>query len=141
MLLDPHKFNEALYSMPLEPEEYRVLMRYRDRMLWNMKHPDEPMLLIGDPQPFADRNSQTYRQQQEGRKIARENMRRFIKAGVNFFMATDTEAFLNFQQENPDANEMRYMVELGMTPMQAILAATASLNCVTVPYHPALVTR
>jgi imidazolonepropionase-like amidohydrolase len=121
---DPHRFNETLYSSSLTPEEYRVLMRYRDRMLWNLRHPAEPGLQIGDPQPFAASGALSFNEQQKQRQTARENMRRFIKAGVKFFMATDSEAFLNFQQEDPDANEMRYMVELGMTPMEAILAAT-----------------
>jgi imidazolonepropionase-like amidohydrolase len=121
---DPHHFNEVLYSTSLSPEEYRILMRYRDRMLWNLKNADSPGLLIGDPQPFAAKGALSFNEQQKQRQTARENMRRFIKAGVKFFMATDSEAFLNFQQENPDANEIRYMVELGMTPMDAILAAT-----------------
>lgn len=121
---DPHRFDETLYSMSLTPTEYRQLLLYRDRMLWNLRHPDRPALQIGDPQPFASAGQQTFNQIQEGRRLARENMRRFIRHGVKFFMATDSEAFLNFQQENPDANEMRYMVELGMTPMDAILAAT-----------------
>ena len=121
---DPHQLNETLYSTSLTDVEYRTLVRYRDRMLWNKNHPDEPALLIGDPQPFASRGRQTYRQQQAGIQIAKENMRRFIKAGVKFFMATDTGAFLNFQQQNPDILELRSMVELGMTPMDAILSAT-----------------
>ena len=93
-------------------------------MLWNKNHPDQPALLIGDPQPFASRGRRTFREQQAGMQIAKENMRRFIKAGVKFFMATDTGAFLNFQQNDPDVHEMRTMVELGMTPMEAILSAT-----------------
>jgi len=121
---DPHHFNETLYSSSLTPEEYRVLMRYRDRMLWNLNHPDQPGLLIGDPQPFAAAGALSFNQEQHQRETARQNMRRFIQAGVKFFMATDSEAFLNFQQENPDANEMRYMVELGMTPLEAIRAST-----------------
>ena len=115
---------ETLYATSLTDSEYRTLMRYRDRMLWNRNHPDEPALLIGDPQPFASRGRQSFRQQQAGIQMAKENMRRFIKAGVKFFMATDTGAFLNFQQQNPDVLEMRSMVELGMTPMEAILSAT-----------------
>jgi len=117
---DPHGFNETIYAMSLAPKDYKILMKYRDRMLWNKTHPDEPMVSIYGNQ----RGRSTYAQQQKGRQIARENCRRFIKAGVKFFMGTDTPSFLNFQQEDPDANEMRYMVELGMTPMQAIVAST-----------------
>lgn len=39
-------------------------------------------------------------------------------------MGTDTNSFLNFQQEDPNANEVAYMVEMGMSPMDAIVAAT-----------------
>ena len=56
---------------------------------------------------------------------SKENMRRFIKAGAKFSMGTDTGAFLNFQQEDPNANELMLMVEMGMDPMMAIKAATA----------------
>jgi imidazolonepropionase-like amidohydrolase len=66
----------------------------------------------------------SFEDQQKAKEISRENMRRFIKAGVKMFMGTDTPSFLNFQQEDPDANEMRYMVEMGLTPMEAILTAT-----------------
>ena len=63
-------------------------------------------------------------QQQKQLETSKENMRRFIKAGAKFSMGTDTGSFLNFQQEDPNANEMMYMVEMGMTPMQAIEAST-----------------
>jgi len=39
-------------------------------------------------------------------------------------MGTDTPSFLNFIQEDPNAKEMMNMVELGMTPMQTIIAST-----------------
>jgi imidazolonepropionase-like amidohydrolase len=51
-------------------------------------------------------------------------MRRFIKAGAKFWMGTDTGAFMGWRQENPQATELASMVELGMTPMQAIQSAT-----------------
>jgi imidazolonepropionase-like amidohydrolase len=51
-------------------------------------------------------------------------MRRFIRAGAKFSMGTDTPAFLNFIQEDPNAGEIRAMVELGMSPLQAIEAST-----------------
>jgi imidazolonepropionase-like amidohydrolase len=57
-------------------------------------------------------------------RTSKENMRRFIKAGVKFSMGTDTGAFLDFQQEDPNAMEMMYMVEMGMDPMEVIAAST-----------------
>ena len=73
-----------------------------------------------DSSAGADRSPQL----QKRMETSKENMRRFIKAGAKFSMGTDTGAFLNFQQEDPNANEMMYMVEMGMTPMQAIEAST-----------------
>ena len=73
---------------------------------------------------MAEGRGQSFNEIQEAMRISRENMRRFIKGGVKFWMGTDTPTFLNYQQEDPNANEMRYMVEMGMTPMQAIEAST-----------------
>ncbi len=56
--------------------------------------------------------------------VSKENMRRFIKAGAKFSMGTDTGAFLNFQQEDPNASELMLMVEMGMDPLRAIQAGT-----------------
>ena len=36
----------------------------------------------------------------------------------------DTGAFLGFQQEDPNAQELMYMVEMGMDPMKVIQAGT-----------------
>jgi imidazolonepropionase-like amidohydrolase len=110
---EPHRLNETLYAMTLGPENYPILLGYRDQMIARLRNPDEKIGFWG-----------SFHEQQKQRETSRENMRRFIKAGVKMFMGTDTPSFLNFQQEDPDANEMRYMVELGMTPMEAILAAT-----------------
>ena len=50
--------------------------------------------------------------------------RRFVKAGVRFSTGTDTNSFLNFMQKDPMANEMMSMVELGMAPLDVIVAST-----------------
>lgn len=133
---DPHHFNETRYVMSMEPKDYRILMRYRDKMIHNKRHPDQPGAPIYDRGPRPARESDeesgdvfglggpSYNDIQKGRQTSRENMRRFIKAGAKFSMGTDTPSFLNFLQEDPNANEMRYMVEIGMSPMQAIEAST-----------------
>jgi imidazolonepropionase-like amidohydrolase len=131
---DPERFSETSYIMSLDPKEYRLLMRYRDKMLFNKRHPDRPGLPIydagrraGEPAEADDAfglSGPSYNEMQRRRETSRANMRRFIRAGAKFSMGTDTPAFLNFQQEDPNANEMRYMVEMGMTPMQAIEAST-----------------
>jgi imidazolonepropionase-like amidohydrolase len=140
--LDPHRFNETLYTMSFDPSEHRILMQYRDRMLANLKKPDERGGAIYDlsrpgdspdldlPGNVAGENMTTtgrgpaVNEQVRRMQVSKENMRRFIKAGAKFAMGTDTGSFLNFQQEDPNANEMIYMVEMGMPPMQAIEAST-----------------
>ncbi len=132
---DPNRFNESLYIMSLEPKEYRILMRYRDKMLYNRRNPDLSGLPIykSDGASLNDRKGEvdmfgltgpSYNEIQARRITSHENMRRFIRAGAKFSLGTDTPSFLNFQQEDPNAVEFRYMVEQGMAPMDAIIAAT-----------------
>lgn len=132
---DPHRFNESLYAMSMTPKDYSILMGYRDRMLANMKHPDEPGQPIYDPNnppdfpdvhlgPPSARRAASFNQQQKAMQISKENMRRFIKAGAKFSTGTDTNSFLNFMQEDPMANEMMSMVEMGMSPLDVIVAST-----------------
>ena len=134
---DPNKFNETLYISSMTPKEYRILMRYRDKMLFNKKYPEQSGLPIyprnneaekvkGSPEEvdIFGLTGPSYNDIQKRRLTSRENMARFIREGARFSLGTDTPSFLNFQQEDPNAGEFRYMVEMGMTPMQAILAAT-----------------
>jgi len=125
---DPNSLSETRYSMSMSPEEYGLLMRYRDKMLFNQRNPAHEGLSIYDINATRDSafgmQGPSFEQQQKGRDTARENMRRFIDANVKFSMGTDAPTFLNFLQEDPNALELGYMVELGMSPMDAILAGT-----------------
>ena len=130
---DPHRLNESLYIMSMEPSEYRLLMQYRDKMLLNKKSPTDSSLPIyetnqtprqRDSDPSFTLRGHSYDEQQRRRQTSRENMRRFIRAGARFSLGTDTPSFLNFQQEDPNAREFGYMIAEGMTPMDAIIAAT-----------------
>ena len=124
---DPHRFNETLYISSMRPDEYRILLRYRDKMLYNQRHPDAPEVPIYQspgveaPPPSDGR---TYNEIQARRATSVANMRRFIREGAKFSLGTDTPAYLNFQQEDPNASEFRFMIEQGMSPMDAIIAAT-----------------
>lgn len=119
---DPHRFNETLYVMSMDQAEYRLLMRYRDKMLWNLKRPSEPGLAI---YPEASgRLGRSFDAQMKALRTSKENLRRFIKAGAKFSTGTDTGAFMNFRQESPYAREMMHLVEMGMTPMDAIQSST-----------------
>jgi imidazolonepropionase-like amidohydrolase len=121
--MNPTIFNDVRYIMSLEPPEYQLLLQYRDKLLWNKRHPAEKGMAIY-PADSDKRASMTYEQQVKAIDTAKENMRRFIKAGAKFWMGTDTGAFMGWRQENPQATELASMVELGMTPMQAIQSAT-----------------
>jgi imidazolonepropionase-like amidohydrolase len=129
----PHRFNDTRYIMSMEPKEYRILMRYRDRMLYNKRHPDASGLPIY--QSAAERTDTdggdtfglrgpSYNDMQKRRLTSIANMSRFIREGARFSLGTDTPSFLNFQQEDPNAVEYGYMVQYGMNPMDAIIAAT-----------------
>ena len=110
-------------------------------MLANMKNPDEPALPIYDaanPPDFPDcisvrparrrpgdhRSRAVVQRAQRQLRTSKENMRRFIKEEVEFSMGTDTGAFMDFLQEDPNAAELMYMVEMGMVPMKTIEAGT-----------------
>jgi imidazolonepropionase-like amidohydrolase len=125
---DPNRLTETRFIMSMAPEEYRLLMRYRDKMLFNLRNPSRSGLSIYDKRATNldafGMSGPSYEEQQKGRETARENMRRFIKAGVKFSMGTDAPTFLNFLQDDPNATELGYMVELGMSSMDAIIAGT-----------------
>ena len=132
---DPHRLNESLYIMSMEPKDYRLLLRYRDKILANRKNPSKPGLPLyenyaatleseGAANAVSDLSDLSYNQIQERREVSIRNMRKFIKAGARFSLGTDTPTFLNFLQEDPNALEYANMIEYGMTPMDAIIAAT-----------------
>jgi hypothetical protein len=125
---DPNAFDETKYIMSMSPEEYRILMRYRDKMQFNLIHPAQRGLSIYDKRASQSdmfgQNGPSLEDQKKSRDVARLNMRHFIEDKVKISMGTDTPAFLNFQQDDPNALEMGYMTELGMSPMEAIIAAT-----------------
>jgi imidazolonepropionase-like amidohydrolase len=139
---DPHRFDETAYIMSMDAKEYRTLMQYRDRMVTNLRNPDKPALPTYDganPPDFPDVHrgdasgsgnivesgrGPSFNEMQKRLRTSKENMRRFIKAGAKFSMGTDTGAFFGFQQEDPNAIEMMYMVEMGMSPMAVIEAST-----------------
>ena len=129
--MDPHRFDEALYFMSLRPDEYRLLLQYRDKMLFNKAHPKQGGLPIyqGNVKPGEVGDSfglsgPSYEKLMQRRETSRANMRRFVKAGAKMFLGMDNPTFLNFTQEDPTVAEFSAMVEMGMTPMDAVLAAT-----------------
>ena len=121
--------------MSMEPKEYRILMRYRDKMLFNKRHPGQSGLPVyqSDRATLEGRadggdtfglSGPSFNEMQQHRATSHLNMRNFIRAGAKLSLGTDTPSFLNFQQDDPNATEYRQMVEEGMAPMDAIIAAT-----------------
>jgi imidazolonepropionase-like amidohydrolase len=129
---DPHRFDEATYFMSMRPDEYRLLMQYRDKMMFNRAHPAQGGLPIyqGNVKPGESvrdtfgLKGPSYDELMKRRETARANMRAFIAAGVKMSLGMDTPTFLNFPQEDPTVAEFRAMTELGLTPMEAVQAAT-----------------
>ena len=133
---DPQRFSESKYFMSMEPKDYRILMRYRDKMLFNQRNPDQSGLPLYERSSLPESSDvpstidvyglqgPSYNELQKMRGVSRKNMRRFIREGAIFSLGTDTQSFLNFQQEDSNAIEFGYMVEMGMAPMDAIIAAT-----------------
>ena len=105
------------------PYEHKILMQYRDKLLYNQRNPDKPQLSLY-PADSTEKVNLTYNQYKNNLLTSKENMRRFIKAGAKFWMGTDTGAFMTMRQEDPYAREMAHMVEMGMTANQAIQAST-----------------
>lgn len=125
---DPQAFDETKFIMSLSPEEYRQLMNYRDKMQFLVNHPTQSGISIydkGDSESDeAGQNGPSLESQLKDREVSRLNMRHFIENKVRLSMGTDAPAFMDFLQDDPNALEMASMVELGMSPMDAIIAAT-----------------
>jgi imidazolonepropionase-like amidohydrolase len=126
--MDPQAFDETKFIMSLSPDEYRQLMNYRDKMQYLVNHPTQTGISIYDKgaseSDEAGQQGPSLESQLKDRDVSRLNMRHFIQYKVKLSMGTDAPAFMDFLQDDPNALEMASMVELGMTPMEAIIAAT-----------------
>jgi len=103
-----------------------------------LEHPEllsDPSYIAGAPADLVEEAQQRVKydvQQNPGvvgmredmYQLARANLKKLIQAGALIAMATDRGSQLNFHEYNSDVRELEIFVELGMTPMQAILAGT-----------------
>jgi len=125
---DPHAFDETKFIMSMSPDEYRLLMNYRDKMQFLVNHPTQSGISVYDKgasqSDEAGQSGPSLEAQLKDRDVSRLNMRHFIEHKVRLSMGTDAPAFMDFLQDDPNALEMASMVELGMSPMDAIVAAT-----------------
>jgi imidazolonepropionase-like amidohydrolase len=72
----------------------------------------------------VEENPDIIRIREEMYQLARTNLRKLIRAGAPIAMATDRGSQLNFHDFNSDVRKLEIFVEVGMTPVQAIVAAT-----------------
>jgi imidazolonepropionase-like amidohydrolase len=79
--------------------------------------------LLADP-PGPGIPAEIVQKAREARDHAGRSFRLAMKAGVPIAMGTDAATSFNHHGENAD--ELGLMVEAGMSPMQAIVAATAT---------------
>lgn len=132
LIADPHVLDEAAYFMSMRPDEYRLLMQYRDKMRFLRAHPSQGGLPLyqGRVKPGETARDTfglkgpSLDELNRRAETARANMRQFIDAGVKMSMGTDTPTFLNFPQSDPAAAEFQGLIDGGLTPMQAVQAAT-----------------
>lgn len=103
-----------------------------------LKHPellDDPFYIAGAPAELVEEAKQRVKYdlrenpdiihtREDMYQLARTNLKKLIQAGAPIAMATDRGSQLNFHNYNSDVRELEIFVELGMTPMQAIVAAT-----------------
>jgi imidazolonepropionase-like amidohydrolase len=71
----------------------------------------------GVPVHIVEKSADVIRAREKGFKMA-------LEKGVKFAMGTD--AGTNFNRHGENGQELGYMVEMGMTPMQAIVASTSA---------------
>jgi len=62
--------------------------------------------------------------QRAGYELGRENLAKLIAAGAPIAMGTDKGTRLNFHESGNHVRELEIFIELGMTPMEAIVSAT-----------------
>ena len=116
-----------VYSVPLI-----VAMESYIRFLQSPESLDDPKLVSDLPpelvaearQWVAQQGPEVLEQRLERYRATRWNLERLISAGALIAMGTDKGTRLNFHEHGNHAREMEIYVELGMSPMEAIVSAT-----------------
>ena len=96
--------NDAFFKASLEPGVYEMISSktYQDRI----------------------KNSPEYQQNKQAVAIAMKNLKRMVDAGILVALGTDSGADPARAQGFSEQWELELMVEAGLTPLQAIQAAT-----------------
>ena len=71
-----------------------------------------------------ERNSNTLRDWRSRLEVGRRNLQKLIAADAPIAMGTDKGTRLNFHESGNHVRELEVYIELGMTPMEAIVSAT-----------------
>jgi imidazolonepropionase-like amidohydrolase len=142
-MMDEHLKDEVLpddlIAQIVHQQIYCVpLISYAEMWAKFYKHPEllsDPYYIANAPADLVaearqrvkfdlDENPEIVRTPENVYQLARTNLRKLIQGGALIAMGTDRGSQLNFHDFNSDVRELELFVELGMTPMQAIIAAT-----------------
>ena len=101
---DPEWINDPFFKASLEPGTYEMITSssYKNNL----------------------KNSPAYGRNENGFKIAMINLKKIFDAGIRVALGTDSGAFPIRTQGFAEHLEMQLLNEAGLTPMQAIVAAT-----------------
>jgi imidazolonepropionase-like amidohydrolase len=101
---DPEWINDEFFKSSLEPGTYQMITSagYKNNT----------------------KNSPAYTRNENGFKIAMTNLKKIFDAGVRVALGTDSGAFPIRAQGFAEHLEMQLLNEAGLTPLQAIMAAT-----------------
>ena len=85
---------------------------------------DEYERFVANVRKAPERRRKTIEEFQQNFDISIENVRKLISAGAVIAMGTDAGTTKNFHEAANHFEELEWYVELGMTPMEALLSAT-----------------
>ena len=85
---------------------------------------DEYERFVANVRKAPERRRETIEEFQQNFDISIENVRKLISAGAVIAMGTDAGTTKNFHEAANHFEELEWYVELGMTPMEALLSAT-----------------
>lgn len=93
---------------------------------WYIRHAPADMVQEGREWVARDlaRDPEALEKQRAGYELGRLNLAKLIAAGAPIAMGTDKGTRLNFHESANHVRELEIFIELGMTPMEAIVSAT-----------------
>ncbi len=137
--LSEGEFPDELVGRFVRQNVYSVpLMVVREVYVRYLEHPsrlDDPYYIQHAPAHLVQQarewvqfelegNVDAARDRDKGYQLGRRNLKKLIEAGAPIAMGTDKGTTLNFHESMNHVRELEIYVELGMSPMDAIVSAT-----------------